>query len=172
MLFACGISGATHTFMWVGKRVQRAAHKAHLPQQVGLWRWEPISNEYANAYENEPKRVVDIGRCNLGATAKRGSPLGGSDVQSDGAVAPQVEKCPRQFATQPAQRGAALCEAPPRTGFICPLEERSSERQTKMCIQGVQPCKSSEIHDSGSAAGRLDGADLCAQDTVSFCVRS
>lgn len=78
--------------MWVGKRVQRVAHKTHLPQQVGLWRWEPTSNEYANADENEPKRVVDVGRRSLGATAKRGSPLGGSDVQSDGAAAPQVGK--------------------------------------------------------------------------------
>lgn len=150
--------------MWMGKRVQREAHKTHLPQQVGLWRWEPTSNEQANARENEPKRVVDVGRRSLGATAKRGSPLCGSVVQTDGAAAPQDGNVARPFASQPSQRGAALCKAPPRTGFIRPLEERSDERQTERCIHGVQPCKSSEIHASGSTSGRLDGADLCAQN--------
>ena len=156
--------GATHTFMWVGKRVQREAHEARLPQQAAEWRWEPTSNEQANARENEPKRVFDVGRRSLGATAKRGSPLGGSVVQTDGAAAPQDGNVARPFASQPAQRVAALCKAPPRTGFIRPLEKRSDERQTERCIHGVQPCKLSEIHASGSAEGRLDGADLCAQN--------
>ena len=53
--------------MWVGERVQREAQKTHRPRQVGLWRREPTSNEQANARENEPKRVVDVGRRSLGA---------------------------------------------------------------------------------------------------------
>ena len=76
--------------MWVGKRVQRAARKAHLPQQVGLRRWEPNSYEGANATESVPKHTVEFGRCNLGARAKRGSPLGVLVVQTNGAAAPQV----------------------------------------------------------------------------------
>ena len=150
--------------MWMGKRVQREAHKTHLPRQVGLWRWEPTSYEGANATESAPQRTVEVGRRSLGATAKRGSPLGGSVVQTDGAAAPQDGNVARPFASQPAQRVAALCKAPPRTGFIRPLEKRSDERQTERCIHGVQPCKLSEIHASGSAEGRLDGADLCAQN--------
>lgn len=77
--------------MWVGKRVQRAAHKTHLPQQVGLWRGEPNSYEGANATESVPKHTVEFGGSCPGARAKRGYPLGVAVVQTDGAVAPQVE---------------------------------------------------------------------------------
>ena len=84
--------GATHTFMWVGKRVQREARNHDRPSGNAFRRGEPTSNEYANADENEPKRVVDVGGRSPGARAKRGSPLGGSGVQPDGAAAPRAGK--------------------------------------------------------------------------------
>lgn len=125
--------------MWMGKRVQRAARKTHLPKQVGLWQGEPTSYEGAHATESAPQRTVEVGGRSPGAKAKRGYPMGGSVVQTDGAAAPQDGNVARPFASQPAQRVAALCKAPPRTGFIRPLEKRSDERQVEMCRCGVQP---------------------------------
>jgi hypothetical protein len=66
-LFACGIPGATHTFMWVGECVQREAQKTHLPRQVGLWQGEPTSNEGATATESAPQRTVEVGGQSPGA---------------------------------------------------------------------------------------------------------
>lgn len=61
--------------MWVGERVQRAARNHYRPSGDVFRRGEPISNEYANADENEPKRVIDVGGRSPGARAKRGYPL-------------------------------------------------------------------------------------------------
>ena len=105
--------------MWMGKRVQRAARKTHLPKQVGLWQGEPTSYEGAHATESAPQRTVEVGRRSLGATAKRGSPLGGSVVQTDGAAAPQDEnvadnsqRSPRRgeprFARRPRGRDSSV----------------------------------------------------------------
>lgn len=47
--------------MWMGKRVQREAHKTHLPRQVGLWRGEPTSYEGAHATESMPQHALEVG---------------------------------------------------------------------------------------------------------------
>ena len=156
--------------------VQRGAHEAYLPQQEAEWPGEPTTDEGANATESAPKRTVVVGgrrpaakqsaaplcEHHLKVMAERSEEVGHPDRGVRQRT--QAARCRRQIAAQPSQRGAALCAGGPEGGVSRLLEERSDERQTEMCMQGVQPCKSSEIHASGSADGRLDGACLCAQD--------
>lgn len=156
--------------------VQRVAHEGCLPQQANEWLGEPTTNEGATATESEPKRAVVVGgrrpaakqsaanRCehHLKVMSERseevGRPARGLRKQT------QAKRWRRHLAAQPAQRLAALCAGGPEDEFYPSAGGACDERQTQMGIQGVQPCKSSEIHDSGSAAGRLDGAYFCAQD--------
>lgn len=156
--------------------VQRGAHEAHLPQQEAEWPGEPTTDEGADATESVPKHTVVVGgqrpAAKQSAAPRWVHHRKVMSEHSEEVVRPargvrqrtQAERCRRQLAAQPAQRGAALCAGGPEGGVSRLLEERSDERQTEMCIQGVQPCKSSEIHASGSTEGRLDGACLCTQD--------
>lgn len=155
--------------------VQRGAHEAHLPQQEAEWPGEPTTDEGANATESAPKRTVVVGGRRPAAKqsaaplcvhhhkvmAERSEEVGRPDRGVRQRT--QAARCRRRIAAQPSQRGAALCAGGPEEGAADRWKSDSSERQTKMCIQGVQPWKSSEIHDNGSTAGRLDGAYLCAQ---------
>lgn len=156
--------------------VQRGAHEAYLPQQEAEWPGEPTTDEGANATKSAPKRTVVVGGRRPAAKqsaaplcvhhhkvmSERSEEVGRPDRGVRQRT--QAARCRRQIAAQPSQRGAALCAGGPEGGVSRLLEERSDERQAGMCIQGVQPWKSSEIHDSGSAKGRLDGAYFCAQD--------
>jgi len=65
-----------------------------------------------------PKHTVEFGRCNLGATAKRGYPLGVAVVQTDGAVAPQVEKCRKTVRNAALAEGSRALRGAPEDGFI------------------------------------------------------
>ena len=151
--------GATHTFMWVGKRVQREARNHDRPSGNAFRRGEPTSNEYANADENEPKRVVDVGGRSPGAKRSAAPRWEGQAFSlmvrqrhEQGNIGDNSRRSPR--------RGEPRIARAPEDSFIVRWRNISSERQTEIGIQGVQPCKSSEIHDSGSTYGRLDGAYL------------
>lgn len=156
--------------------VQRGAHEVSLPQQAAEWQGAPTSYEGANATESVPQHALEVGgrspadkrsaagRCvhHLKVMAERseevGRPARGLRQQT------QAKRWRRHLAAKPAQRPAALCAGGPEGGIADRWKSVSSVRQTESRMQGVQPCKSSGIHDSGSTAGRLDGADLCAQD--------
>ena len=104
--------------MWVGKCVQRAARNHDRPRGNVFRRGEPTSNEYANADENEPKRVVDVGGRSPGATAKRGYPLGVAVVKTDGAAAPHVEKCRQTSRNAALAEGSRALRGAPKDSFI------------------------------------------------------
>jgi hypothetical protein len=72
-------------------------------------------NEYADADENEPKRVVDVGGRSPGAKRSAAPLWVGQAYSLMVRQRHKLRNVARQFATQHSQRGAALCEAPPRT---------------------------------------------------------
>ena len=149
--------GATHTFMWVGKRVQREARNHDRPSGNAFRRGEPTSNEYANADENEPKRVVDVGGRSPGAK-RSAAPLWVGQASSlmvrqqheHGNIEDSSRRSPR--------RGEPRIARAPEDRFIVRWRNASSERQRKLSRLGVQPNQYGVVGDSQPPEWRPYGA--------------